>query len=344
MGREGCVPSRRSSCFRCILHILPALFLVVAVDAFIGMQPSVPSGLRRALPACSRHLSVQKLLMSGQAASSQVQGRKAGALAKNARNLGPHFKIGKKGTILNLWGIWIMTYSVALAIIGWAYLKLREIIGFLTLGLLRPSAEHCCWIMHAWCKFVLWVGFSAPKVTGLDNLPPKDETVLVCANHLSWFDVPSLSGYLGDRNLWSFAKAELVKVPILGTYMRSAEHILVSRDSRKSQMESLRAAIDTLKKKRDVFIFPEGTRSLDGKLKPFKGGAFTIARKTGSKIVPVTLLGNDQVFPPDALMPVRPGRGLMQVIIHPAIDPEGKDDDELMELTRKAIASVMPEG
>ncbi len=99
---------------------------------------------------------------------------------------------------------------------------------------------------------------------GLENLPPKGETVLVAANHLSWFDVPSLHGYLGGRKLWSFAKAELVKVPILGTYMKSAEHILISRESRKSQMESLKSAIATIKQSRDVFIFPEGTRSLDG--------------------------------------------------------------------------------
>lgn len=50
------------------------------------------------------------------------------------------------------------------------------------------------------------------QVTGLENLPPIDEPVLVCANHMSWFDVPSLHGFLGGRLLWSFAKAELVKV------------------------------------------------------------------------------------------------------------------------------------
>ena len=103
---------------------------------------------------------------------------------------------------------------------------------------------------------------------GLENLPPQGETILVAANHMSWFDVPVLSGYLGRRCLWSFAKAELVKVPILGTYMKSAEHILVARDSRKSQLESLKSAIGTIKQARDVFIFPEGTRSLDGRQPP----------------------------------------------------------------------------
>jgi len=258
-------------------------------------------------------------------------------------NYGPHIKIGKKGMILNPWGFWVMSYSMVLAITGWMYLKFRQILSVLLLGFLKPSPEHCCWIMHSWCKLVLKLGFSAPTVQGLENLPPKEETVLVCANHMSWFDVPALHGYLGGRLLWSFAKAELVKVPVLGTYMASAEHILISRLSKKSQVESLKNAIKALGMGRNVFIFPEGTRSLDGKLRDFKGGAFTIARKSGCRIVPVTLIGNDKVFPSNALMPIIPGGGVMKMIIHPPIDPEGKNDNELSELTKAAIASGLPQ-
>jgi len=256
---------------------------------------------------------------------------------------GPHLKIGKKGNILNPWGFWVMTYSMVFAITGWLYLKLRQVLSVLLLGFLKPTPEHCCWIMHSWCNLVLKLGFSAPEVAGLENLPPEDETVLVCANHMSWFDVPALHGYLGGRLLWSFAKAELVKVPVLGTYMQSAEHILISRQSKKSQLESLKSAIKTLGMKRNVFIFPEGTRSLDGKLRDFKGGAFTIARKSGCRIVPVTLIGNDRVFPSNALMPITPGRGIMKMVVHPPISVEGKTDDELSALTKTAIASALPE-
>ena len=102
------------------------------------------------------------------------------------------------------------------------------------------------------------------------------------------------------------------------------------------------------------------TRFLPGKLRQFKGGAFTIARKSGVKIVPVTLIGNDVVFPANALMPLCPGRGIMKMVrgsarclpscclqgpwqvVHPAINPEGKTDEELMEETRVAIASALP--
>jgi len=275
--------------------------------------------------------------MSAGAGASIVTSQQA-APAK----LGPHIKIGKKGAILNPWGLWVLTYSMVLAFTGYLYLKIRQAFSFLIFGRLKPTAEHCCWIMHSWCKIVLSIGLSAPEVKGLENLPPRDETILVAANHMSWFDVPVLHGFLAGRLLWSFAKAELVNVPVLGTYMQTAEHILISRQSRKSQLESLKSAIKTLSLKRNVFIFPEGTRSLDGKLREFKGGAFTIARKSGVKIVPVTLIGNDLVFPANALMPLCPGRGIMKMVVHPAIDPEGKTDEELMEETRVAIASALP--
>jgi hypothetical protein len=80
------------------------------------------------------------------------------------RAIGPHIRVGKKGAILNFWGFWVMFYSVFIALFGYAYLKLRILLGVLTLGLLKPKAEHCCWIMHAWCKLVLWLGLSNPEV------------------------------------------------------------------------------------------------------------------------------------------------------------------------------------
>jgi hypothetical protein len=80
------------------------------------------------------------------------------------RGIGPHIRVGKKGAILNFWGFWVMFYSVFIALFGYAYLKLRILLGVLTLGLLKPKAEHCCWIMHAWCKLVLWLGLSNPEV------------------------------------------------------------------------------------------------------------------------------------------------------------------------------------
>ena len=58
-----------------------------------------------------------------------------------------------------------MTYSMVFAITGWLYLKLRQVLSVLLLGFLKPTPEHCCWIMHSWCNLVLKLGFSAPEVS-----------------------------------------------------------------------------------------------------------------------------------------------------------------------------------
>mmetsp|Transcript_38912 Transcript_38912/g.92077 ORF Transcript_38912/g.92077 Transcript_38912/m.92077 type:complete len:346 (-) Transcript_38912:171-1208(-) len=325
---------------------LASLALCLSVDAFtVNVAPAGRAALARPCHAMRRGMQLPATRMSaGEPVLAPKPVLATGDSAAKTPGYGPHIKIGKSEKILNPWGLWVLTYSMVLAFAGYFYLKFRQILSTVLFGLVKgPSPEHCCWIMHKWCNLVLRIGMSAPQVTGLENLPPIDEPVLVCANHMSWFDVPSLHGFLGGRLLWSFAKAELVKVPVLGTYMKSAEHILISRTSRKSQLESLKTAISTLQGlKRNVFIFPEGTRSLDGKLREFKGGAFTIARKANVKIVPVTLMGNDVVFPANALMPICPGGNFMRLVVHPAIDPTGKTDDELMVLTREAIRSALP--
>lgn len=122
-----------------------------------------PSLSLRARPLS--HVSARRpplvMTSASQSSSATTKKDKGGALAVN---YGPHIKIGKKGTILNLWGLWVCIYAMFFAIIGFLYLKMRQIVSILLLGFLKPTPEHCCWIMHKWCNMVLRLGFSAPKV------------------------------------------------------------------------------------------------------------------------------------------------------------------------------------
>jgi 1-acyl-sn-glycerol-3-phosphate acyltransferase len=88
-----------------------------------------------------------------------------------------------------------------------------------------------------------------------------------------------------------------------------------------------------------ILFFSEGTRSLDGRLLPFKRGAFRISIDQDLPILPVTLVGTRDVLPAKSLL-LFPGS--IRMVIHPAIDPAGKNADELMEETRSAITSAMP--
>ena len=86
-------------------------------------------------------------------------------------------------------------------------------------------------------------------------------------------------------------------------------------------------------------IFPEGTRSLDGRLLPFKTGAFRLSVDQDLPILPVTLVGTRDVLPAKSIL-LFPGA--IRMVIHPAIYPAGKNADEMMEATRGAITSAMP--
>jgi 1-acyl-sn-glycerol-3-phosphate acyltransferase len=88
-----------------------------------------------------------------------------------------------------------------------------------------------------------------------------------------------------------------------------------------------------------VLFFPEGTRSLDGRLLPFKKGAFRLAIDQGLPVLPVTLIGTRDILPARSL---RIFPGSVRMVIHPPIRPEEKDLEQLMEETRLAVSSAMP--
>ena len=88
--------------------------------------------------------------------------------------------------------------------------------------------------------------------------------------------------------------------------------------------------------------FPEGMRSKSGRLMNFKGGIFSIARKTGVPIVPISLSHTHAVMPSNALFPVQSGKNKLRVHVHPAIDPIDKTEAELELLVREALLSAMP--
>jgi 1-acyl-sn-glycerol-3-phosphate acyltransferase len=118
---------------------------------------------------------------------------------------------------------------------------------------------------------------------------------IFAANHQSQFDIFALQGYLGVDFRW-LAKKELFAVPIFGAGMRAAGYIAVDRSKGRQALQSLNEAAQRIKDGTSVIIFPEGTRSPDGKLMPFKSGAMALAIKAGVPLVPVAISGTHQVL------------------------------------------------
>ena len=192
-----------------------------------------------------------------------------------------------------------------------------------------------------WARLLGWLTPIAVTVEGKQNANRKRSYVVV-SNHQSLHDIVVIYGWL-DLDLKWVMKQELRKVPGIGIGCEKAGHVFIDRRNPKLASEAIAEALDRLGEGIGILMFPEGTRSPDGKLKPFKKGAFRIAIEQGLPVLPVTLLGTRDILPANTLKAF-PGRARM--IIHPAIETDGLDlrnAGELMNAAKKVISSALPE-
>lgn len=162
---------------------------------------------------------------------------------------------------------------------------------------------------------------------------------LVVMNHSSFVDIPAaITGLPGDLHF--VAKKELAKVPFLGWYMKVMDMIFVERGAGRSRDRALGAAAGLLEEEASLAAFPEGTRSQDGEVHPFKTGVFVPAIEAGIPVLPVAIVGAERVLPPRSLW-LRPGRITLKVA--EPIPTEGLgvgDRRALAETARQAIRSL----
>jgi len=150
-------------------------------------------------------------------------------------------------------------------------------------------------IVRYWAKSILWIVNIPYTMIGLDKLDPNQQYVFA-SNHESAFDIPlTLAGI--PWHVVPVAKKELKKIPFLSWAMLAAGHIFIDRSNHKKALQSMGKIKNSLKKNpRSILIFPEGTRSLDGKMKPFKKGGIILAIDTGLPIVPIACCGTFDVL------------------------------------------------
>ena len=157
------------------------------------------------------------------------------------------------------------------------------------------SGRPIAWVAKQWSKLLLFISGIPYTVNGLDHLDP-DQQYVFTANHESAFDILLVYAALPHKLVF-LAKTELKKIPFLGWAMVLGKHIFVDRKNHKAALASMDIAKDSLKKyPRSIMIFPEGTRSLDGQMKPFKRGGTVLAIETGLPVVPVAICGTFDVI------------------------------------------------
>ena len=164
---------------------------------------------------------------------------------------------------------------------------------------------------------------------------------VVMSNHQSLYDIPALYQTLPLR-LRMVAKAELFRIPIWAQAMRAAGFVELDRSARDRAIESLERARAALAKGTSIWIAPEGTRSRDGSLGPFKLGGFHLALGAGARILPVTVAGTRAILPAKGARVV-PGADV-RVTVHAPVEPQrfgNEVNDALVQAVRGAIASAL---
>jgi 1-acyl-sn-glycerol-3-phosphate acyltransferase len=207
------------------------------------------------------------------------------------------------------------------------------------LSLFDPSGNIPHLVARLWGRIQLGTTGTKVRIQGLENLDPQ-KTYIVVSNHQSNFDIFALLGYLPIQFRWT-AKAELFRLPFLGWAMSRIGYIPIERDSPKKAYRSMLQAAEKVRKSVSVMIFPEGTRSPDGKLHTFKKGLFLIALKSQAPILPIAIRGTGKIMPKGDW---RTHAGKVDIIVAPAIETAGippQREGELSDLVRGTLMKYL---
>ena len=205
---------------------------------------------------------------------------------------------------------------------------------------LSRSVEALYWTGVKGVVFIVRLVGIRTRVEGIENIPPG--TCVFAANHTSNSDGPVIVGAI-PRRIAILAKKSLFTIPVVGTAFRQARFTPVDRGSPERAKASIELAAEYVRQGTSFLIFPEGTRSGNGRLLPFKSGALLLAIGAGVPVVPVACIGAHRILPKKSLR-IRPGEVLVRFC--PPIDAgayRAADRAKLAERVRAAIAAALPD-
>ncbi len=186
-----------------------------------------------------------------------------------------------------------------------------------------------------WGRFGLFLAGVRLDIRNVDKIP-EGQSLIFMGNHQSNFDILALYVALPHHFSW-IAKEELFKIPFFGFAMRRAGYIPLDRGDGRRALKSMEEAARKIRNGVSVIVFPEGTRTLDGNLLPFKRGGFLLAARAGVPIVPFTINGTSRINPAKTL---KLKKGNVSISFSDPIDTTGatgKKRDDLIDRVKDAI-------
>lgn len=198
----------------------------------------------------------------------------------------------------------------------------------------------CHLIAGFWGKSILWASGVKVTVSGLKHIDAEHSYIFM-VNHQSLFDIPVVLGHLPHQFRW-LAKAELFRIPIFGYAMQRVGYISIDRSDRKAAFKSLQTAAERIRSGASVLIFPEGTRSPDGRILPLKKGGFVLAVDSATPIVPMIIHGTRSIMPKNNFR-IQPGPVMLDIKM--PIDSSRysrKTKDVLLEEVYRTFLNELP--
>jgi 1-acyl-sn-glycerol-3-phosphate acyltransferase len=208
-------------------------------------------------------------------------------------------------------------------------------------GVFDRSGEAVFKIARFWSRLVLGVPGVRVKVEQRAPLDPRRPYIFMC-NHASMIDI--WAGFVGVPASFRFiAKKQLSRIPLFGWAMWAGRFIFIDRQNAVAARRSIEEAARRIKSGQSVLIYPEGTRTRDGRLMPFKKGGFHLAIDSGTDIVPMAIEGTRALMPRGSML-IRSGEVRLQIgepIPTAGLAPG--DREQLVRQVRDRIAEMLGE-
>jgi len=335
--------------------------LLTSISDTVALSLISSRTIHLATPTYSKSTTLfpQPRCLNTQTLRSKVVATAASSTATSSDEPTPTTKSGKDGGLLsfqtkygrlNPFAIYYGATAILLGLPWFVGLTFCKVFYKITGERWDVNKRMPHFISHIWGMSLLRLSRSYPKVEGKEILEEffshgdENRAAMFVANHNSWMDIPFLGATVGITENYKFvSKAELIKVPILGTSISCGGHVMVDRLNRRSQVMAVKNGMGWLKKGVHLCTFPEGTRSKNGRVLSFKNGAFKMAQKVGAPIIPLSIVGSFDAHPHNWMFPRKASVSTCKVVVHPPIESNGLTEQELSNAVKAAIISGLPE-